>query len=261
MPEVTTITLNQPTWVDLASPDIEASKRFYGQLFGWEVEQVGGPEMGNYSFFKKGGKQVAGAGSTMDADQFPAWTMYIASKNADEMAEKIKAAGGEIAFGPMDVPNAGRMCVFKDTTGAFAALWQAGNHTGAQLWGEAGSVGWVELQTRDIGKARQFYQQVFDWKVDVVPMGEGMGDYTMWKLDGEMFGGGMDMAPMIPAETPPHWLVYFQVENVDPTVEKIKELGGKVMLEPMPYPGGRLIVASDPHGVVFGALDASQPVS
>jgi len=52
MPEVTTVTLNTPIWIDLASPDLEASKKFYSQIFGWEAQQVGGPEMGNYTFFQ-----------------------------------------------------------------------------------------------------------------------------------------------------------------------------------------------------------------
>jgi predicted enzyme related to lactoylglutathione lyase len=259
MPEVTTITANAPTWVDLSSPDIEASKQFYSQVFGWEPLQIGGPEMGNYTFFNKGGKNVGGAASTNSPDQHPAWTPYFAAPNADETAEKIRTAGGEIVMEPDDVPGgAGRMCVFKDSTGAYAGLWQAGMHRGFGIWQEVGSVSWVEMQSRDIAKAKQFYKQVFGWNEETMSMGPGGPEYTMWKLDGASFAGGMDMQPMVPANVPPHWLVYFQVENVDPSAEQIKALGGQVLVGPMPIPGGRFVVATDPQGATFGITDSNQ---
>jgi predicted enzyme related to lactoylglutathione lyase len=256
MPDVAGPKLNTPTWVDLASRDIEASRRFYGQIFGWEAEQVGGPEMGNYTFFKARGKQAAGGGSAMDEGQHPAWTPYIATDNINQTADKVRAAGGEVVMGPMEVPMAGHMCIFRDPTGAFLALWQAGNHKGFEIMREPVSYTWAELNTRDLARAKQFYQQVFGWDAETTPTGPGMPDYTIWKLNGEMIGGAMAMQdiPMMPADVPPHWLVYFDVEDTDRTAEQIKQLGGQVMAGPMDSPGGRFAVASDPQGAVFGIV-------
>jgi predicted enzyme related to lactoylglutathione lyase len=79
---------------------------------------------------------------------------------------------------------------------------------------EPGSLTWSELQTRDIPAAKRFYQQVFGWEVRTSPIGPGQPDYTEWMLDGESIGGAMDMQANVPAEVPPHWLAYFQVEGV-----------------------------------------------
>jgi len=254
MADTTAGKANKVTWLDLASPDLEASKRFYGQIFGWEAEQVAGPEAGNYTFFKLQGKQAAGLAAIMGEGQPPAWMVYIMSPNVDQTAEGIRAAGGEIVMGPMDVMDAGRMCVFRDPTGAYLALWQPGSHTGTQVSGVPGSISWVELQTRDMPKATQFYRQVFGWEALVHPM-EGGPDYTEWQIDGVSVGGGMDMTSMVPAEVPPNWLTYFQVESADRTAEQIKQHGGTVMAGPMDSPGGRFVVALDPQGAAFGVLE------
>ena len=255
MPEVTVVTPNAPTWFDLASPDIEASKRFYSQLFGWEAQQQGGPEMGNYTNFLLNGKEVAGLVSTMNEGQHPAWSTYIASVDVDETAEKVRSAGGEIAMEPMDVMEAGRLCVFRDPTGAFLGLWQAGAHKGAAILREPNSFCWFELQTRDVAAARQFYPKVFGWGVEISPMGPGQPDYTQWMLDGEGIGGAREMQPNIPPQVPPHWLVYFRVENVDRFAELVKQLGGQVLAGPMEYPGGRFAVFADPQGANVGILE------
>jgi predicted enzyme related to lactoylglutathione lyase len=258
VPEVTTITPNTPVWFDLASPNLEGSKQFYGQLLGWDAEQVAGPEAGSYTMFRLRGKDVAAVSAIMGEGQYPAWTTYIASTNVDETAAKVRTAGGEIAWEPMDVMDAGRMCIFRDPTGAFLALWQPGVHKGAGIMREPGSVAWADLGTRDMPKAKQFYQQVFGWGEKTTPMGPGLPDYTEWKLNGESVAGAMDITGAVPAEVPPYWLVYFQIENIDQAAECVKQLGGQITTGPLPYPGGRFAVAVDPHGASFGMMEVQR---
>ncbi len=260
MPDVTTVTPGKPTWIDLASPDLDASKQFYNRIFGWEAQEVGGPEMGNYTFFTLGGKLVGGGASIMMDGQHPAWTTYIAVADADATAAKIKKAGGEVVAGPMDIPGSGRMAIFRDPSGAYIALWQAAGHNGAAIMQEPGSYAWTELLTRDLAKAKQFFHDVFGWDAELMPLGpdapEG-ASYTIWLLNGEQIGGAMDMPPMVPAQVPAYWQVYFGVADVDQSAKQIAELGGKLILEPMDYPGGRLAVAQDPQGAMFGIMRPS----
>src|SRR5271165_2847384 len=100
MPDVATITPNTPVWVDVASPNLEASKHFYGQIFGWEAVQIAGPEAGSYTLFKLRGKDVAGLAAAMGEGQPPVWTTYFATEHIDQSVEQVKAAGGEIVMGP-----------------------------------------------------------------------------------------------------------------------------------------------------------------
>jgi len=62
------------------------------------------------------------------------------------------------------------------------------------------------------------------------------------------------MSPMAPAGMPNYWLVYFNVDDVDGATSKAVQAGGKEMLAPMDFPGGRMSVVSDPQGAIFGLM-------
>lgn len=245
MADDATLAPGTPIWTDLASPDVDAARRFYGELFGWEVGDVAPPEYGGYAMFKQGGKIVAGTGPTMDGGH-PAWNTYVRTADAAETAQKVREAGGEVVAEPMQVMDAGTLAVFKDPTGAYISVWQTGTNTGAQLFNEPVSMTWNELNTRDVDAAKRFYAAIFDW----TSKGD---DYVEWQLDGRTIGGCMDMNQLgLPAEVPPHWLVYFTVRGVDETAARVTELGGTVNMAPRDIPGmGRFAVVADPQGAVF----------
>jgi predicted enzyme related to lactoylglutathione lyase len=238
-------------WVDLGSPDVDASRAFYGGLFGWEAgEPV--PEAGGYTMFTLEGKLVAGLGPLMSPEQPPAWSTYVATDNADATIQKVREAGGQVVVEPMDVMDAGRMAAFIDPTGAFLGVWQPGQHQGAQIVNQPGSFIWNELDTRNIEAAKPFYQHVFGWTAKT--SNDGGMSYTEWQLDGRSIAGGMQMGDQIPADVPPHWLTYFAVQDCDAAVAKAQELGGKVLMPAMDMPGMRFAVLSDPQGAVFGVI-------
>jgi uncharacterized protein len=241
------------SWVDIGT-DVEAAKRFYGPLFGWGAQDAGPPEQtGGYGFFTKGGKLVAGYGPQQNPGP-PVWTVYIAVTDADEAAKKIEGAGGKVVMAPMDVMAAGRMAVLQSPDGAFFSIWQAGEHKGAELTRETGAMSWVELNTRAVDAAKEFYPAVFGWTVETHA---GEMTYHELHLGSEAVGGMMSMPPQVPAEVPSHWLVYFGVDNVDASAKQAGELGGTVVAGPMDYPGGRFAVVLDPKGAAFGLLQAA----
>jgi predicted enzyme related to lactoylglutathione lyase len=238
-------------WIDLATPDVQASNRFYGELFGWEAEDLG-EEAGHYTMYRKGGKMVAAGSPVQDPAQPPAWTTYVSTADANASAAKVREAGGQVAMEPFDVMDAGRMAVFQDPTGAFIAVWEPKQHQGAELANEPGSFTWNELQTRDMDAAKRFYTRVFDWGVKDSPMGPT--SYTEWLVNGRSIAGGMPMSDQVPANVPPHWLVYFAVDDTDAAVARVQELGGKVMAPAMDSPAGRLAVLTDPTGAAFAII-------
>ena len=240
-----------PSWVDLATPDLDASARFYSSLFGWEAKDQG-PEAGHYHMFEKGGLAVAGAGPIMMEGQPPAWTTYVSVADADESIAKVKAAGGMVFVEPMDVLDVGRMAVFADPTGAAAAVWQPRQHIGAGLVNEPGALAWNELNTRDVDAARAFYGEVFRWVGETSQIGDM--EYTMWKLDGEDVGGMMTMPEEVPAEVPAHWLAYFGTADCDATVATATGLGATLFAGPIDVPAGRFAVLADPSGSIFGVI-------
>jgi predicted enzyme related to lactoylglutathione lyase len=256
MADTSVIAPGVPSWVDLSTPDVEASKRFYSALFGWQADTMSDPGAGGYTMFRLGDKQVAGAGPAQDPQQPPAWTTYVSVEDADAVAARVGEAGGTVLMPPMDVMEAGRMAIFQDPTGAVIAVWQPRQHPGGEVFNVPGAVSWNELSTRDTAAAIDFYSRVFGW--DHQTHGEGAEAYTEWKLGGRSIGGMMAMRPEVPAMVPAHWLVYFAVEDCDATVERTKELGGQVMVPPMDIPQGRFAVLADPQGATFAVIGLGQ---
>ena len=253
MTEATTGVANKPVWVDLSSSDPAASREFYSKLFGWNVEVAQGEEYGGYALAKIGGKDVAGIAPKQSPEQPTAWMVYIGTPDADDLAKKVQAAGGQVIAPPFDVADQGRMAVFQDTSGAFISVWQPTAMSGFQT-NAPNTFGWAELNSRGIDKAIPFYNKVFGWAHKTSEMGEGAPPYTEFQVGGESIAGGMEMNPMVPAEVPSYWMVYFNVDDVDRSLKNATESGGQEMRAPQDFPGGRFAILSDPQGAAFGLL-------
>ncbi|MDQ2743402.1 MAG: VOC family protein [Chloroflexota bacterium] len=242
-----------PSWVDLGSPDLAASKAFYGELFGWEAQVAPESEAGGYTMFLFHGKAVAGLGPLMQPNQPPAWTTYVSIDDANATIAKVRAAGGAVVVEPMSVLQAGRMAIFTDPTGAYLSIWEPGEHGGAEVVNQPNSLSWNELATRDIETAKTFYQAVFGWE-SVTHPAEMIGSYNEFQLGGKSIAGGMQMTDQFPPQVPAHWLPYFTVEDCDATVSRAQELGARLSAGPMDIPQGRFAVIGDPQGAVFAVI-------
>jgi uncharacterized protein len=259
MTERTSYEPGVPSWVDVSSPDVEASKRFYSGLFGWEVQDAGpAEETGGYAMFTLKGRTVAGLSPVQDENQPPMWSVYVATDDADAAAARVTEAGGDVLFGPIDVMDAGRMAVFAHPAAGLLGTWQAGAHTGAQLVNEPGALNWNELQTRDVEGAKAFYAAVFGWQPDDQDFG-GM-TYTVFNVGDTGIAGAMAMPSQAPAEVAAFWLAYFTVADCDASVAKVQELGGSALGPAHDLEGvGRFAVVADPHGASFGVIAGEPP--
>ena len=253
MPEVTSYATGQPTWADVTSPDVEGAVGFYSELFGWEPERDPRPEAGGYTMFTRNAKYVAAASPPQQDGTPPHWTVYLAADDVDSIAARIRDAGGNVFMDPFDVFDAGRMTLAADPTGAVFGVWQAGNHVGAQLRGEPGTLNWAEVQTKDQGAARAFYEQVFGYGIDTMDMGPG-GEYVILKVNDQPAAGLIQMGDDW-GDVPSNWSVVFEVDDTDATVAKVQELGGKLLHGPQDIPDiGRFAVVADPWGAVFQVI-------
>lgn len=259
MSERTSYEPGTPCWVDLGSPDLDASIDFYGALFGWEVpENELQAQTGGYRRATKNGVDVVGMMPLMQEGQPPAWSSYVSVADAEATAAAVAEAGGSVIAEPMDVLGLGHMAVFADPAGAVFGIWQPGTFYGAGLVNEPGALSWNELNARDVDGAKAFYGAVFGWDFEDNDMGEA-GTYTTIKLGEEMVGGILDMTERgVPEQVPGHWQVYFAVEDTDATVATAQEKGGSVMVPPMEVPAGRFSILTDPHGAAFAVIALSE---
>ena len=110
---------------------------------------------------------------------------------------------------------------------------------------------WFDLSTSDLSAAKALYAELFGWTFGDAPA--ELGFYTM------AFAKGLPaaaVAPKMPGQeaAPVTWTVYFGVTDAEATIASITANGGSVVVPPMPIPPdlGRMAVAIDPGGAVFG---------
>lgn len=247
------------SWIDLATNDAAGAKEFYSGLFGWEFEDRPIPDGGVYIMAKLHGHNVAGMtemdGAEMEAQGMPPlWSSYINHSDVDGIAKKVEQAGGNAMMPPMDVMEEGRMGFFQDPLGAPFGVWQPKNHTGAELVNIPGALVWNELQIKNAEPAKKFYSDVFGWESS-----EDGNGYNMFGIDGRIQAGMIVLDESYPV--PPHWAVYFMVDDVAKSTEKLKELGGTAMIENNPAGEmGAFTAAMDPQGASFVIMEFSGPV-
>jgi predicted enzyme related to lactoylglutathione lyase len=264
-----------PCWIDTNQPDPEAAAQFYGGLFGWELENVMPPDSDMKYFIGRirGGDVAAVSSVPEGAPAMAMWNTYVWVESADETASKVASAGGTALAEPFDVPEAGRMAVFADPEGAVFNVWQAGQHKGARIVNEHGSVNFNGLHTRNVEAAKAFYAAVFGWETLTLDGGQ-----EMWTMPGygdhlEGLNPGMRermaemgaqpgfedvVASLMPisgdqADIPPHWDVTFAVDDANAIAARATELGGRVIMPPTDVPWARMTVIADPQGATFNA--------
>jgi predicted enzyme related to lactoylglutathione lyase len=244
--------IGSPCWVDLWTSDVEGSRKFYAELFGWEA-QAPSPEFGGYFMFTRNGVPTAGAmGDMGDMGADNSWKIYLATDDIAKTVEAAESDGAQIVSPPMDVADLGTQAVLVDPTGAQLGTWQPGTFPGFTVLNEHGAPSFFELHTRDHATAVAFYRSVFHWDTDAVGDSDEFRYTTMRDPSGEgELAGIMDATAFLPDGVPPHWSVYWAVDNADATVAKVKALGGSVVADAVDTPYGRLATVADPAGAQF----------
>lgn len=237
-------------WMELATTNQLAAKAFYASLFGWTVsDQSLGPQ-GEYTIFLLDGREAA-AGYTLPAEQAqmgvpPHWLVYIAVANADEAAARATELGGTVVAGPLNVMKQGRLAVIRDPSGAPFSVWQAIEHAGIEARNVPGAFCWADLSTPDQAGAAAFYSRLVGWELTGSP-----ASYLHIKNGPKHIGGVQPAAHRNPG-TPAHWLIYFQVADVDAVAAHAESLGARLYLRPTTMENvGRMAVIADPQGATF----------
>lgn len=250
MGEVTKYPNGMFCWVDLGTTDVEGSKRFYGELYGWEMEDIPTGPAGSYTMCRVNGKDVAGIYDQPEEERAvypPHWNSYISVDDVEAATAKAKGLGPMSITEPFDVMERGRMTVLQDPSGALVSLWEAKRNIGADLVNEVGAWTWCDLATRDPDGAIRFYNDLFGWRFE--PAAEGYWTITMDRF----LIGGMRTMDQDPPETPPNWMPYFVLDNVEKAAARVAELGGTILVPPRDVPAGRFLVFADPVGA-FSAI-------
>jgi predicted enzyme related to lactoylglutathione lyase len=122
-PELARGTPGRTDWHELYASDLEMASAFYGELFGWRKDSdMDMGEMGPYRLFANQEGRIGGMMRRPQQIPTPAWLYYFQVRDIDAAAERVKARGGQVLNGPMEVPEGEWIIQAQDPQGAMFAL-------------------------------------------------------------------------------------------------------------------------------------------
>ena len=245
--------VGQFVWYDLVTDDMNSAKNFYGELFGWQFEDVQGVQI-VYSVASHRGVPIAGIAPIEDGDvnvSSSRWLSLMSVDDVDEAAYAVQRAGGRIDMGPWDNPTRGRLAVVTDPEGAMVVFVRSRdgdppNRDASEL--VSGRWMWTELWARDAGAAAALYQSVAGYRIESTDVAES-ADYRVLTRD-DRPRAGVNQLPW--PEVQPNWLPYIKVDDPAAVARRVEQLGGTVLIPPLPeIRNGSLALVMDPSGAAF----------
>lgn len=238
-----------PVWVDLQSADPPAAATYYRSLFGWEVSPPSA-ESGGFSLASGRGVPIAALGPLPSEDVPVMWTAYFSVDDLQAAAEAATRAGGSVLLEPGEPVPGIHLAIVADPQGAVFGLWQPRGQGDPWLRDEPGAVDWLELVAADPASTFRFYEAVLGVGISEMRVGDepyGLFDVGETSVAGAYRSEDADSA---------HWLVYFNVADLDAAIVRATELGGTLRTEPLSAPGvGRWAEIVDPQGAGFALLE------
>ncbi|GAA4078735.1 hypothetical protein HNR30_001501 [Nonomuraea soli] len=235
-----------PSWVELATPDPEAARAFYGDLFGWGGYRLSLDSFSDYEIFTLGDVQGPEVGGMLDFSDSPtaSWSAYFRSDELEQTTAGVVRHGGAEVLAPADVANLGRIAICVDPQGADFALWRPYDLKGAGAMNEPSALCHLELLSPDPARSDGFYTAVFGWTTVRLPDGR-----TTWHHL------GTDVGDVTAHDGPATWRPYFQVADCDAAAARARRLGAADVTPPSGTPLGRRSIVTDPAGATFAILE------
>ncbi len=231
-------------WFELVSENAQVANHFYSSLFGWEIKQrtnhhyvaiLNGQEIAGINQIKNDDKNV------QESQWFPAFQVI----DLKATLKNAKQAGAEVLREITHARDFGHYAAIRDPQGAVLML---SNAPVKKVGQSAGNWIWSELWTVSPEKSAYFYEDL-SGLIAMREEGKGKKAYNVFMKDGESIAGFM---PVESSEFQTRWGGYIAVDNLEQTIKKAKQLGGKVFDVNLDQHGaGKVAVLADPLGAVF----------
>jgi uncharacterized protein len=117
--------VGEASWHELMTTDAPAALKFYSEVFNWQPsETMDMGEMGKYYMFNRPHGMIGGMMNKPPemAQVPPNWGIYFRVPDLNAAVERIKANGGQVLNGPMEVPGGDTIVNAMDPQGAAFSL-------------------------------------------------------------------------------------------------------------------------------------------
>jgi predicted enzyme related to lactoylglutathione lyase len=241
-------------FAELVTPDLAASKQFYGKLFGWTFQDY---EQRDIMFTQASldGQLVGGMFQRpLPPGRHPGWISFIATADVSKTDALAAQNGATLLLSPRPMANLGQEAVLTDPQGAVFAILQSSSGDPPDLLAAPGDWIWSSLIATDPGKDADFYKAVFGYEVFNLPDAQ---DAQHLILASDNFARA-SVNPIPPTWTgaKPRWLNYIRVDDATAMSAKVTALGGRVLEPPhIDRHGGKIAIVADPQGAPFGVME------
>jgi len=106
-------------WNDLGTKEVDSAAEFYGELFGWTMDDPVEGDPTQHRTIRNGGKENGSMYQQGEVDSAvpPNWLPYFATADLEAAIAKVGELGGQVIVPTLDVP-AGKLAVATDPQGA-----------------------------------------------------------------------------------------------------------------------------------------------
>ena len=238
----------QIVWRDLITPDPQKAAEFYKKVFGWTVENTGSKD-NPYWVFKSNGRKIGGMFEIPEAKANAGgeWLSYVSVNSVEQAASNTKAAGGKVMKDPVEMEGRGMVALLSDPQKAVFAVIKSNG--GDPTVKEANNNEWLwsELWANNPETSGQFYGNMLGAKIDEKSV-DGK-NYRVIEKDSRRCAG-IIQHPVEDRRS--HWIQYIRVSDINTTLQKAKDAGATVLMEPNEnIRKGSVAVLLDPTGAPF----------
>ena len=111
------------SWIELYTEDKAQTKRFYSELFNWEISEMDMPDGSSYSIIKVNDAGIGGIVENKEAKPGNGgWGLYITVDSVDASLEAAVKLSGKVIIEAFDAPGVGRMAKLSDPCGASLSI-------------------------------------------------------------------------------------------------------------------------------------------
>jgi predicted enzyme related to lactoylglutathione lyase len=240
-------------WADLVTDDVAKARNFYAQVFGWQFWGMGG-----YVIAMNGGQPLAGMFQkprpANNPKAAPRWFGYISVSSVGKAERAVTKAGGRVLAPPKDFPKRGEQAVFADREGAIFGVMKSSDGDPEDVLAESGDWIWIQLLSRDARSAANFYKSVAGYEIVDNTADNRLNDYVL--VSKGFARATVRTIVSTRTDVQPTWLPYVRVKSVSDTVNRAKQSGGSVLIEPKAEVfEGKIAVLADPTGAAVGIME------
>ena len=238
-----------PCWIELYTPDIDASAAFYRDLLGWEITRAE-PGEPLTTEVHHGGRLIGSFEPVEEVHDDPGWRVSFMVDDVRAAAGAAKGAGGSVVVEPTCVTETMAYALASDPDGNVVGLLEDEDFEGPYPY-QAGMPVWFDVLASDLELAEHFYRETAGWPTRRLTIADQeQAFYT--SVVGDRSVSGVGRAGYFGGEEVPScWRIYFGVEDADAAAQRVHELGGTVIVEPFDFTFGRMVEVADPHGARF----------